>query len=417
MASDISRRDFIKTTSAAATGVGAAAVSPIASPRAKEQDNQRVVIAKDTECITDSSGNVDEERIQDMVDHAIIALTGINNTSKAYENLFSEPVTSSTTIAIKKNSISGKTSKSYPVVLNALKKGLAKMLDGTFPEDNVIITTGKDGTTSPTNPSFYIDDKYEYIIKDIWVQSDWIIDVPVCWANNTRFGVTLSLKNMMSALGGSDLSNICERSENPKVSIIVLNSQPTFKEKRILTLIDAVMGRSASGPGGSCDYKAHSVIASRDTLAADYCGIQILSNFELSTSLKNIGLETLEIAANDPYNIGTADPDLMDIVEVEAPWDPTGIKSGGTKQKSAPGVTTKTSGSQVAFTLRNVKGTPVELSLFDLQGREIWTFNGAYANTIVWQGRDQKGNVVSNGSYVYRLKSGGQEVSGLIKIF
>ncbi len=415
MTSDISRRDFIKTTSAAAAGIGAAAVSPIASPQAKKQDNPLVVIAKDTECITDSSGNVDEERIQNMVDNAIIALTGINNTSKAYENLFSEPVTLATTIAIKKNSISGKTSKSYPVVLNALKKGLAKMLDGTFPEDNVTITIGQ-GNVSTANPKFMIGPK-EYIIQDRWVESDWIINVPVCWANTTPYGVTLSLKNMMSAVGGNSLSYMhgYEQDEDtPWLS--VLNSQPTFKNKMAITLIDAIMGRYQDGPGGSIDYQEHSIIVSRDILAADYQGIQILKDKGLKQSLEQTGLEILALAAKSPYAIGTENPDLAEVVEIEPPWDPTELKSGGTKQKSAPGVTTKTAGSQVTFTLRNVKGEQVELSLFDLQGREIWTFNGAYVNVIVWQGRDAKGNVVSNGSYVYRLKSGAREVTGRVRI-
>ncbi len=413
MASDLSRREFLKTTSVAAAGIGAAAVSPLAASPAKRQDKARVVIAKDTECIVDSSGNVDEQRIQDMVDYAIINLTGINNKEKAYEALFPEPVTSSTTIVIKKNGISGKTSKSYEVVLDSLKKGFTAMLGGTFPEDNVTITIGR-GSISTSNPKFLIDDRYEYTFQNVWVESDWIVDAPVCWGNTPSFGVTLSLKNMMSTVGGSALSNMCTKARDPWQQI--LNSQPLLKEKRILTFIDAIMGRSVSGPGGSCDYQAHKVIASKDTLAADYCGIQILDEFNLSSSLKNKGLEHLALAAGDPYNIGTADPEQMDIVEVEAPWDPTEVKSNGTDQKSSLQVSTRTTGSQATFTLKNIKGKQVDLSLFDLKGREVWTHKGTYVNSIVWSGTNMKGSVVSNGSYVYRLNSGGREVTGRVRI-
>ncbi len=413
MGNDISRRDFIKSSSIAA-GVGAASVSPLSSVFAgKEQEKVRVVITKDTNCITDTSGNVDEERIQNMVDYAIINLTGINNKSKAYEALFPEPVTSSTTIAVKKNGISGKTSKSYNVVLNCLKKGLSSMLDGTFPEDNVTITIGR-GSVTASNPSFYIDNKYKYVFQDIWVQSDWIIDAPVCWANTPPFGVTLSLKNMMSTVGESQLSNMCTKAQDPWQQI--LNSQPLLKEKRILTIIDAIMGRSRNGPGMECDYEAHSVIAAKDTLAADYCGIQILSNFQLSSSLKETGLEHLALAAGPPYNIGTADPDLIEIIEKKPPWDPTEIKAAQDK-KSAANITvvTTSTDSKVIFKLSALQGNYAELSIFDLQGKKIWTYKGINKANITWTGKDYKGKAVAQGSYVYRLKAGKREVSGKVQ--
>lgn len=414
MAPDISRRDFLKTTSATA-GVTAAAVSPLSSVFASEEDLSKVVIAKDTECIIDDNGNVNEEKIQDMVDHAIIELTGINNTSKAYEALFPEPVTTSTTIAIKENGISGKTSKSYQVVLNALKRGLTTMLDGTFPEKKITITIGR-GSISATNPSFLIDNKYKYTIQDIWVQSDWIIDAPVCWANTPPFGVTLSLKNMMSTVGGTSLSNMCTKAQDPWMQI--LNSQPLYKEKRVLTIIDAIMGRSKSGPGGECDYEAHKVIVSKDTLAADYCGIQILSEFNLSSSLEKTGLEHLALAANSPYNIGTDKPDMMDIVEIKPPWDPTEIKSVGNSHRidSQVKVVTNSAGSQVTFKLSKFEENHAELSIFDMQGRQVWVYKGIGNNNIVWNRKDLNGKRVSQGTYVYNLKVGVHTINGKVPI-
>jgi hypothetical protein len=51
MTSDISRRDFLKTSSGAAVGFGAASVSPLSSVIKKRQDKSKVVIARDNDSI------------------------------------------------------------------------------------------------------------------------------------------------------------------------------------------------------------------------------------------------------------------------------------------------------------------------------------------------------------------------------
>jgi len=410
MKSDISRRDFIKTTSAVAAGVSAS-VSPLSSALVREQDLPKVVIAIDEEC-TDNSGNVDENRVQDMVDHAVMLLTGNNNTSKAYEALFPEPVTSSTTIMIKENGISGKTSKSYQIVLNALKTGLTKMLGGTFPEDNITITIGR-GSASPTNPSFTIGPR-KYIIEDIWIKSDYIINVPVCWANTPPYGVTLSLKNMMSTVGGSYLQYMHgyeQDANDPWLS--KLNSQETFMKKHVITLIDAIMGRYKDGPGGSIDYKAHRIIVSRDTIACDYQGVLILKEKGLKSSLEKTGLEILDLAAK--WNVGTEDFRLVD-PEI---WDPsTEIKSINNKTHSNTPVKviTRSSGSRVTFTISGLEENHAELSIFDIRGRKIWVGNSSGLSTIVWPKKDLQGKAVAKGEYIYKVKIGNHEINGKVHI-
>ena len=128
MALNISRRDFLKTSSAAAAGVTAASVAPFSSVYAKRDRKSRIVIAKDEECYV--SGVVDQEKVNDMVDNAILTLTQASTIPEAYEALFPEPVTASTTIAVKQNSVSaGSYNKTWKYVRDALKNGLSKMLN------------------------------------------------------------------------------------------------------------------------------------------------------------------------------------------------------------------------------------------------------------------------------------------------
>lgn len=416
MSLNISRREFIKNSTIAAAGVSVAPISSFAASKGKKQDKSRVVIATDTECVSGSA--FDEERIQEMVDHAIIYLTGVNNKAKAYEALFPEPVTDSTTIAIKKNSVSaGKKNKSWPYVRDALVKGLTYMREGTFPEGNINVTTG--GSSSSTNPKFDVGNK-EYTIKDPWVQSDYIINCPVCWAHGSGHGVTLALKNMMSAVkGGSGLSPLhkyATSSSEPWMSI--LSSQPTFKNKQVLVLTDAITGRAKGGPGGNADFEGYCVLASQDMVACDYQGMLILIDNDLSSSREQTARKVLELAALPDYALGTDDPDEMEVLEKSPPWeDVTDINKKAMMRKNNihVRVSTHATGSRVTFIVPVLKGRTTDLSIFDMGGKKIWAHQQV-GNRFVWKGTDFNGKQVSTGMYVYSLKVGKQAFNGKFRI-
>ncbi len=54
----------------------------------------------------------------------------------------------------------------------------------------------------------------------------------------------------------------------------------------------------------------------------------------------------------------------------------------------------------------------VELAIYDVQGKKIYVFSTAVqaagSHAVTWDGKDQAGNQVASGVYVYRLKMGGQ---------
>jgi hypothetical protein len=74
----------------------------------------------------------------------------------------------------------------------------------------------------------------------------------------------------------------------------------------------------------------------------------------------------------------------------------------------------------VAF-VSQVNGGPVEISVYDLLGRCLWQRSLGEGlvgpSALRWNGRDEAGRPLPNGVYVYRFRSGADEMTGrLIKI-
>ena len=65
--------------------------------------------------------------------------------------------------------------------------------------------------------------------------------------------------------------------------------------------------------------------------------------------------------------------------------------------------------TQIPFTIKT-SGTVI-IKVFDLQGREIITlFDGikqAGSHSISWKGKDQSGNLMPSGTYIYQINSNG----------
>lgn len=410
MALNISRRDFLKTTSVAAAGATAASITPFSSVYAKRDRISRVVIAKDVDCIGD------QDRINDMVDYAIKALTEADTIPEAYEALFPEPVTTSTTIAVKQNSVSaGSSNQTWRYVRDALKNGLTKMLNGTFPESNIKVETS--GTTNSSNPSFQIGNR-TFGFRNPWAEADYIINAPVCWAHSTTYGVTLSLKNMMSSCSSHGNFHDFDYSYSSNPWQAILSSQPTAKDKQILVLMDAISARARGGPGGSADCTPLCVVASKDMVAADYQGIEILVDNDLSSTRESNARSKLACATESPYNLGTDNPDEMDVIEIEPPWDPVGIGSSKkeTKLSSQVKVIKNPANSEVTFKFPLYSKQKAKLTIFDMQGRNVRSYEVTGKGNIVWQVKDLNGKIVPNGMYVFNLKIGARTASGKVEI-
>ncbi len=391
----ISRRDFIKTTSVSAAGASMLSLGQLSSAFGfKKKRASRVVIAKDEDCIGDQA------KVQDMVDYSIMNLTGETDKGKAYEALFDSNLTTSSKILIKYNN--SRTDKDN-LVLKALVNGLTSMFNGTFPELPSSQLIGK-ATGDASNQTFETQNT-TYAIRDIWVDCDYFINMPSAWAMNapTYPGVTMSLKAMFPVVSGTLSrmhSNFTDETD-PPLSVLCAQIRDLLGGKQVLVLLDGTTV-SPTGDNNSTE-EAYSVVASTDMVANNYHGIQILKEVGGFTSANETqALKVLELAAKDPYNLGTDNPGEMEVIRIGPPWN-VEILSNGNISKEARTVRVKTRPAQTVFDFHRESGAHANLAIYDLQGRKVWSHRST-ENRIVWNNEDIHGRKVSSGMYLFQLR-------------
>jgi hypothetical protein len=89
--------------------------------------------------------------------------------------------------------------------------------------------------------------------------------------------------------------------------------------------------------------------------------------------------------------------------------EPTGVESELSEGKPCCRVWPNPGGKRVSFSVTGVsKGEPVSLRVFDLAGREVWswqgTASGGKAVTPHWDGTTARGKPLASGVYFYRVE-------------
>jgi hypothetical protein len=324
-----SRRNFLKNASLAVASTAVAPKAMLSANSVAGQEKSRVVVVHDP-----------SRNIQNMVDNAVMHLTRIADKGKAYEALFPNGVTSSTSIAVK----TGGPSRSNVAgqVDEALKNGLGSMLGGTFPKGNITVLE-RSGSRN-TNPKIEIGGD-TYTFCDAFVDADFIINRAPCWTHTDweNQGITCALKNMMTVVNGNlngGFHNTFQAGRPQATSGIScwgqIHAHSVIKPKLVLVLTDAIGIRWSGGPGGAIEGYADKIIATKDTVANDYICIQILKEKGMNAKRTGFAEEVIRLAAKDEYGIGTNDPAQMDLVELRPPYSdpepavkparPTGLK-------------------------------------------------------------------------------------------
>ena len=409
MGDNVSRRDFLKTTSISAAGISAMSLAPLSAALEPTQLS-RVVIATDEECFDFNNETVDEARVQDMVDYSIMWLTQVNPKPAAYEALFANGVTEDTTIIIKYNEAKPKLTREH--VINALINGLTSMLGGSFPEDNIKLV-GRDSSPA-SNVTFDIDGR-EYPIRSNWIDCDYFINCPPCWAISAGCGAAMGLKNLVTGTTGSinAMHGYFKDEDDPSLSI--LNSQEVFKSKQALVLMDAIC-LGAKGSNNDADNAGYCVLASKDMVAVEYLGIDILDKTgDMTSGNKSDASRICELAAKQEYGLGTNDPNSMELVEINPDNWATGVITPGDKKISSRNIQVKTNPTYTTFSYPGDAGAHATISIYDIKGKQIWTRRSS-KNSIAWNHKDRHGHKVSSGMYLYQLKVGKDTAQGKITV-
>lgn len=366
---------------------------------------------------------INEDTVQVMLNSGISALTDQPDHGEAWKSLF-PGITTASIIAVKVNTLFS-TMPTHPEVTYAVCEGLKLMeIEGEFfPENNIIIYDNTNNHLSQggytintsnrgircfgtdhvgySSETFRVVDTDQRISRIITETADYIVNISVL-KNHSTAGVTLALKNHY---GTCNLPQYMH-SNHADPYIPALNALPVINDKKYLNICDALFGIRSGGPGGYPQFTTNKIIMSEDIVAGDYVGRELLADNGCNT----IGLAThIDTAAID-YDLGTNDPDEMDIINITNPT--TGI---GDDNPSVPREfqllqnfpNPFNSQTQIRFYIPNSSET--SLQIFNIQGQSVRklvakTLEPGWHN-IAWDGKSDFGSAVSSGVYLCRMQA------------
>jgi len=151
----------------------------------------------------------------------------------------------------------------------------------------------------------------EMALSTILTRCDHLINVPVLKAhiwNHTA--VTLSLKNHVGSVNDPPALHA-----NYATACATLNSQEAIKGKTRLVVIDSLFG-AWSSMMVPAQFAPNSLIVTRDPVAADYIGTEMINEerSKYKQPPRNVSL-LLQKAAE--LGVGTNDPEKMELIKVE----------------------------------------------------------------------------------------------------
>ena len=339
----VSRRDFLKL-------VGAGALGLIARPRlagALDKLDKGILdssFASDVvQCYDANATNgssINQPIVQVMMDESIKALTGLTEVGESWKSVFAG-ISETSIIGIKVNCINSSL-PTHPAVATAIVNGLALMDFGgnLFPKNNVIIWdrsnseltssgytlyTGSDPATVRcfgTNQSgvgydsgvtFNVYGSTQNPSKILSQLCDYIIDAAVL-KSHSQGVVTLSMKNHY---GSVNSPGSLQHSSGCSSAVPSLNQQirdvitPNNIQK--LFIIDGLFGLYSGGPGGSPNFNPKYIIMSRDPVACDKQGQNVINTERALHSLSPLNAAQITNAAAEPYNLGSLDINLIEL--------------------------------------------------------------------------------------------------------
>ena len=328
------RREFIKTTATGALILGSQSKLGLAAMLDKPTDaaKSRVVVARDA-ALHGATGQLDEKRVQVLLDRAIAAYTGREKPVEAWKRIV--PV--GKVIGLKVNGLGGKGISTHAALVMAICERLQQA--GVKPGE--IIVWERDarsleacGLTVNTDSSHircygndvggYEDQPVTFgavsvkLAKILSRECEMVINLPIL-KDHELAGITFAMKNMYGVVQRPNElhANGC----NP--SVADLNCIPTVCQKVRLTIGDAMTSVYQGGPGFHPEHlwQPNALSVGEDRVAVDHTAWQMLER-----KRAEVGVPTLEAANRPPryiataadadHNLGTNDPQRMHLMEI-----------------------------------------------------------------------------------------------------
>lgn len=291
-------------------------------------DKSRIVIAEHPEA-TDGVKAINADNVQNMMDESIKQLTGQPAVADAWKSVL-PGFEDDHIIAIKVNAIAPLL-PTHPEVVDAIATGL---IAAGVPENNIIIydnlkykltgakyeyNTGATGVrciaTEEKGWGYDQDSPVEVLghrqlLSTILTRCHHLINVPVLKVHLDQYGVTLALKNHYGSI-----SNAQALHSNFHTACATLNSQEAIKDKTRLVVTDALFAFWGGGWDWVPEFAPNTLIVSRDPVAADYIGTQMLDAERAKRNQRPRNVPFIQKAAE--MGLGTNDPGKMELLKVD----------------------------------------------------------------------------------------------------
>ena len=426
---EVSRRDFLKY-------VGAGTLGLVARPKLLPAFEGRLFSPFDpsdvVQCFHEgatSGSTINEPVVQMMVDESIMALAGIRNVGEAWKTVF-PGITDASIIGIKVNCINSQF-PTHPPVVNCMVNGLAQMDVGgaLFKKNNVIVWdrtnneltacgytkyTGTDPDTARcfgTNEAGYgydsgitfnVNGSSQKPSKILSQTIDYLIDAAVL-RTHSQGVVTLNMKNHYGSVhnpGGLQHSSGC----SPAVPALNQQIRDLITPNNIqkLFFIDGLFGLYSGGPGGSPNFNPKVLLMSKDPVACDKQGQNVINAERVLHSLSPLDAAQIRVAADPPYSLGSLDINLIELNNVGVGEAGRPVPGDGMFEVSPDPMRDHTS---VTFAVS--RPGPVSLELLNAAGRtEARLFAGTLQkgkHSINWRAARR----LAAGTYFLLLNSAG----------
>jgi uncharacterized protein (DUF362 family) len=332
-----SRRDFLKRCLTGAAVLGASdRMGLLAAAEQQQQEaalaKSRVVVARDA-TLRGTGSTVDSHRMLSLLDRAMQALFDRDNPIETWKKL----VRPGETVGLKVNALGGRGLSSNVQLVEAICERLQEA--GIKANDIVVWDRDSDEmehvgfhvATGGNRVQCFGTDRVDYeqelvmhgsvgsrLSKILTQRCNVLINVPVL-KDHDGAGVTMALKNMYGVIHNPNKyhPNGC----NPYIAD--LNMLPEIRSKMRLTICDATTACFEGGPGYKPEYswKNNALMVSRDPVALDYTGWQIIERKRAEKGLKTLEGDSraphyIATAADAQHRLGTNDPRRIAVVEV-----------------------------------------------------------------------------------------------------
>ena len=332
------RRDFLKGAATGALVLGTQSKLGLAGMLDKkvEAAKSKVVVARDA-ALHGSDGQLDEKRVQALLDRAIASYTGHDHPVEAWKHIVHQGGGEGKVIGLKVNGLGGKGISTHAALVMAVCERLQQA--GVKPGEIIVWDrNARDleacGLTISTDPSrirVYGSDVAGFeeqqeswgaakvrFSKILTRDCAMVIGLPIL-KDHSGAGVTFAMKNMFGVVNNP--GDLHPGGCNPGVAD--LNCIPAVREKVRFTIGDAMSSVYDGGPGFHPErlWQPNALIVGEDRVAVDHTAWQLLER-----KRAEVGVPTLEAANRPPryiataadqaHNLGVNDPQRIHLMEV-----------------------------------------------------------------------------------------------------